>query len=34
MLKNFKSPKYFREDILGNLGTDRRPPFRWFLIGP
>ncbi len=34
MIKDFRVPKYFREDILSNVGSEKRPPYRWFLIGP
>jgi histone arginine demethylase JMJD6 len=34
MIKDYRVPKYFREDILSNVGSEKRPPYRWFLIGP
>lgn len=34
MLRNFRPPKYFREDLMQCVGEDNRPPHRWFLIGP
>jgi histone arginine demethylase JMJD6 len=34
MLERYKTPKYFRQDYFADLTGKRRPPFRWFLIGP
>lgn len=34
MIKDYRVPKYFREDLLSCVGEDHRPPHRWFLIGP
>jgi histone arginine demethylase JMJD6 len=33
-MKDYNVPKYFREDIFRLVGNDRRPPHRWFLVGP
>jgi len=34
LLKHFDVPKYFRDDLFSIMGDDRRPPFRWWAIGP
>jgi histone arginine demethylase JMJD6 len=34
LMKDYEVPKYFREDIFRYVGSDRRPPHRWFLVGP
>lgn len=34
LLSDFKVPSYFPEDIFELVGDRRRPPHRWFLIGP
>jgi histone arginine demethylase JMJD6 len=41
IIKNYSVPKYFREDyfryvsrLLTQIGEAKRPPYRWFLIGP
>lgn len=34
IIKDYEVPKYFKEDIFRYVGRDRRPPHRWFLIGP
>ena len=34
MITHYKVPQYFNEDIFEILGDEKRPPYRWFLIGP
>jgi histone arginine demethylase JMJD6 len=34
IIKDYEVPKYFKEDIFRYVGNDRRPPHRWFLVGP
>lgn len=34
ILDEYEVPEYFDEDLLGLVGERRRPPYRWFLVGP
>lgn len=34
MMDDFSVPKYFTEDLFKLTGEHKRPPYRWFLIGP
>eukprot|EP00981_Chlorochromonas_danica_P000537 scaffold108_cov167-Ochromonas_danica.AAC.9 len=34
MMEDFSLPSYFCEDLFSLVGEKKRPPYRWFLIGP